>query len=76
MVASREVSLFIFSPAAVAVSVVVVLVVKSDIGGFGGLPFGDDWEFDRGPFRVFERIPLFGAPRGRRFDDFLGEKRH
>ena len=41
---------FFTSPAAVAISVAVavVLVVKSGIGGFWGLPFGDDWEFDWG----------------------------
>ena len=36
---------FLTSPATVAVSIAVVLVVKSDIGGFWGLSFGEDWEF-------------------------------
>ena len=48
--ASREVSPFILSisPADVSISVAVVFAVKFDIGGFWGLPFGDDWEFNRG----------------------------
>ena len=50
MVSSQEVSLFTFLTSSddVAVSVAVVLVLKSDIDSFWDLPLGDDWEFDWG----------------------------